>query len=96
MFLNTTMILNLLVERPGHYIQHDMGRYRIKKANGVDVTIRENGQDLPVEPTAAQMDDLAVFDRAVVKLMVLKIWELKDHPDLPQVLEQHRIQLVED
>jgi hypothetical protein len=41
-------------------------------------------------------DCIAVFDRAVHQLMVLETGELKDHPQLPQLLEQHRIQLVED
>jgi hypothetical protein len=41
-------------------------------------------------------DCIAVFDRAVDQLMVLETGELKDHPQLPQLLEQHRIQLVED
>ena len=41
-------------------------------------------------------DCIAVFDRAVNQLMVLETGELKDHPQLPQLLEQHRIQLVED
>ena len=41
-------------------------------------------------------DCIAVFDRAVDQLMVLETGELKDHPQLSQLLEQHRIQLVED
>jgi hypothetical protein len=32
----------------------------------------------------------------VDQLLVLETGELKDHPQLPQLLEQHRIQLVED
>jgi len=42
------------------------------------------------------VDCFAVFDRAVDKLMVVEAGELKDHPLLPQLLEQHRIQLVDD
>ena len=41
-------------------------------------------------------DCLAVFDRAVEKLIVLEASELKDHPQLPMLLEQLRIQLVDD
>jgi hypothetical protein len=41
-------------------------------------------------------DCIAVFDRAVDRLMVLETGELKDHPQLPQLLEQHRIHLVEE
>jgi hypothetical protein len=41
-------------------------------------------------------DCIAVFGRAAEKLMVLEAGELKDHPQLPKVLEQHRIQLVDD
>jgi hypothetical protein len=41
-------------------------------------------------------DCLAIFDRAVDKLKVLEVFELKDHPELPKVLEQHRIELIDD
>ena len=58
MMLNTTMILNLLRERPGRYIQHAMGHYSMKEANGDRVTVTENGKDFLVEPTAEQVDDL--------------------------------------
>jgi hypothetical protein len=58
MMLNTTMILDLLGERPGRYIHHDMGHYRMKEANGADVKVPENGRESLVEPTAGQMDDL--------------------------------------
>jgi hypothetical protein len=58
MNLTTTGILELLGEQAGRYIQHDMGDYRIKEASGTDVTVRENGQDVPIRPTAQQMDDL--------------------------------------
>jgi hypothetical protein len=39
-------------------------------------------------------DCIAVFERAVEKLLVLEACELKDHPELPGVLERHGIQLV--
>ena len=58
MKLNMTMILDLLGQRPGRYIQHDMGHYRMKEANGSDVKVTENGRAYLVEPIAEQMDDL--------------------------------------
>jgi hypothetical protein len=39
-------------------------------------------------------DCIAVFERAVEKLIVLEACGLKDHPELPDVLERHGIQLV--
>jgi hypothetical protein len=41
-------------------------------------------------------DCIAVFDRAVKKLAVLETGELKSHPELPRLLEQHRIRLIDD
>jgi hypothetical protein len=41
-------------------------------------------------------DCVALFERAVDKLMVLDAGELKVHPQLPKLLEQHHIQLVDD
>ena len=41
-------------------------------------------------------DCIAVFDRGADKLTVLEAGELKDHPQLPKLLEQHRIQLVDE
>lgn len=58
MKLRTTMITDLLRERPGRYIQHDMGHYRMKEANGDDVKITEDGREYLVEPEAIQMDNL--------------------------------------
>jgi len=58
MMLDTTMILQLLHERPGRYIQRSMGDYSMMDANGVAVTVREDGKDFLVEPTAEQMNDL--------------------------------------
>jgi hypothetical protein len=37
-----------------------------------------------------------VFDRALDKLIVIDARELKDHPQLPALLEQGGIQLVDD
>ena len=58
MDLTTTGILDLLNQRPGQYIQHDMGEYRMKETAGADITVRENGKDVPIQPTASQIDDL--------------------------------------
>ena len=58
MNLRTTMITDLLGERPGRYIHADMGHYRMKEANGDDVKISDNGGECLVEPAARQMDDL--------------------------------------
>ena len=45
MMLNTMMILELLGEQPGRYIQHCMGDYCMKEASGDAVTVREVGKD---------------------------------------------------
>ena len=58
MNLRSTQILDLLRERHGRYIEHDMGKYAMKEPNGYDVIITENGNQYPVEPVAVQMDDL--------------------------------------
>jgi hypothetical protein len=41
-------------------------------------------------------DCFAVFDRALDQLIVIDACELKDHPQLPELLEQGGIQLVDD
>ena len=50
MKINGSMILKFLEAEPGRYILHDRdaGIYRLKKANGVDVTLTENGKVSPV------------------------------------------------
>jgi hypothetical protein len=55
MMLNGTIILELLHQKPGRYIQHDMGLYRMKEADDVLHTDK-NGWEYPVEPLAAHMD----------------------------------------
>jgi hypothetical protein len=40
-------------------------------------------------------DCIAVFDRAVEKFAVFDACELKDHPELPAVLERNRVVLVD-
>jgi len=39
---------------------------------------------------------MRVFDRAIPKLTVLDAGALKDHPELPVLLEKGGIQLVDD
>ena len=41
-------------------------------------------------------DCFAVFDRALDKFVVIDACELKDHPQLPMLLEQGGIQLFDD
>jgi hypothetical protein len=50
MKINGSMILKLLEAEPGRYILHDRdaGIYRLKKANGDDVTLTEKGKVYPV------------------------------------------------
>jgi len=60
MILSTTMILEFLGKQPGRYIQHSTGHYRMKEANGVDVTVRENGQDFLVKPAAREYPNFCV------------------------------------
>jgi hypothetical protein len=40
-------------------------------------------------------DCVAVFDRAIEKFLVVDACELKDHPELPAVLERNRVVLVD-
>jgi hypothetical protein len=65
MMLNTTMILTLLGEQPGRYIQRCMGDYCMKEASGAAVTVRDEGKDFPVKPTAEQMGDLEAASHLV-------------------------------
>lgn len=65
MVLGTTEILNLLGQGSGRYIEHSIGRYRMKEANGNDVTIAKNGQEFFVEPSNKQMDGLMDESRIV-------------------------------
>jgi len=56
-----------------------------RNVDGIIYSSRLNGDDC-----------IAVFDRAAEKLMVLKAGELKDCPELPEVLERHGIQIAQD
>jgi hypothetical protein len=40
-------------------------------------------------------DCIAVFDRGMGKLRVIEAWELKDHMELPGVLERNGVTLVD-
>ena len=49
MMLNGTMILELLHQKPGRYIQRGRGPYRMKEASGVDVVHTEkSGRGIPL------------------------------------------------
>jgi len=61
------------------------------------LAVHEEHQDVDGFIYASRLtsdDCMAVFERAVDKLIVLEACELKDHPELPDVLERHGIQLV--
>jgi hypothetical protein len=58
MKLRETKILDLLREKPGRFIQHDMGKYTMKEANGSDVVVTENGKAEAVLPEHIHMDPL--------------------------------------
>jgi hypothetical protein len=56
--ITATMILDFLRKRPGRYIQHDTGHYRMKEANGVDVIESDDRGVFHVDPSQAQIDGL--------------------------------------
>ena len=58
MNLRTTEIPELLGQKTGRYIQHDMGIYYMREASGADVTIEKDRREFAVQPTANQMDEL--------------------------------------
>jgi hypothetical protein len=60
MKINGSMILKLVEAEPGRYILHDRdeGIYRLKKANGDDVTLTEKGKVYPVHPPQHLIDSL--------------------------------------
>jgi hypothetical protein len=67
MNINGTMIMKLLEAEPGRYILHDRddGVYRLKKANGDDVTLTEKGKVYPVHVRQDVIDDLVDTKRLV-------------------------------
>jgi hypothetical protein len=68
MRLTRTMILKLLEAEPGRYIlrDHDEGGiYRLKKANGDDVTLTKNGKVFPVHPRQDLIDRLVDANQLV-------------------------------
>jgi hypothetical protein len=58
MMLYTSRITDLLRKKPGRYIHHDAGAFRMKEAKGEDMKLTEGGREYLVEPTAQQIDDL--------------------------------------
>ena len=65
MTLHISRITDLLRKKPGRYIHHDAGGFRMKEANGEDVKLTEDRREYPVEPTAQQIDDLMDAKRLV-------------------------------
>jgi hypothetical protein len=67
MKINGSMILKLLEADPGRYILHDRdeGIYRLKKANGDDVALTENGTVYPVHLPGGVIDGLVDANQLV-------------------------------
>ena len=67
MKINGSVILKLLEAEPGRYILHDLdeGIYCLKKANGDDVTLIENGKVYPVRPPRDVIDGLVDANQLV-------------------------------
>jgi hypothetical protein len=67
MKINGSMILKLLEAKPGRYIFHDRdeGIYRLKKANGDDVTVTEKGKVYPVHLPHNVIDGLVDANQLV-------------------------------
>jgi hypothetical protein len=63
--LYTARITDLLRKKPGRYIHHDAGVFRMKEASGEDVKLMEDRREYVVEPTAQQIDDLMDAKRLV-------------------------------
>ena len=58
MKLRETKILDLLREKPGRFIQHDMGKYTMKEADDSDVIVTEKSKKYLVIPEDFHMDQL--------------------------------------
>ena len=67
MMLYTSRITDLLRKKPGRYLDHGAGSYRMKEAGGEDVTVIEDRRTYLVEPTAQQIDDLIDAKRLVIE-----------------------------
>lgn len=65
MRLSSSTTLDLLAEKPGRYIHHDAGSYRMKEANGEDVKLTQDGKEYSVEPPSLLMDGLMDENRLV-------------------------------
>jgi hypothetical protein len=65
MMLYMSRITDRLRKKPGRYIHHDAGTFRMKESNGEDVKLTEDRREYLVEPTAQQIDDLMDEKRLV-------------------------------
>lgn len=75
MFLNKNKIVGLLCGRSGRYILDDKGAYTMKRPDGSNVVLLENGSLQPVHPQKAQVehlvnDGLLVQDGSTFRLKV--------------------------
>ena len=58
MFLNENKIVGLLCSRLGRYIVDDSGAYTMKRPDGSNVELLENGALQPVHPRKAHVEHL--------------------------------------
>jgi hypothetical protein len=65
MKLNATNALDLLRERPGRYIDHDAGQYRMREPDGTDVVLTEGGREYLVDLGYEIMDSLLAEHRLI-------------------------------
>ena len=73
MNFTTSMIPILLEASPGRHILYEGGIFRMKEANGQDVTLIDNGRDYLVEPTADQIDDLRDAEQLVQEATLYRL-----------------------
>jgi hypothetical protein len=73
MNLITLMIPKILGSAPGRYILYDSGNFRMKEADGEDITLMENGMEYLVEPTADQIDDLVDSEQLVQEATIYRL-----------------------
>jgi hypothetical protein len=60
MMLHTSRIADLLCKKPGRYIHHDAGDFRMKEANGEDVKLTEDRRASSRAPQLSQITNIAV------------------------------------
>ena len=65
MFLNETKIFGLLCGRHGRYIVDDSGAYTMKRPDGSDVELLEDGALQSVHPQQVQLEHLINEGRLV-------------------------------